>query len=100
LNWAIAGFLWDTHAMLIGDRICAIREAKKLSLGDIEKRCSLLRVYISQVENGHLVPSAETLEKLARALEVPLYNVGTTNLQVETLLVGRRGFLCSVSVAP
>ena len=61
--------------MLIGDRIRAIREAKKLSQGDIEERCALLRVYISRVENGHLVPSVETLEKLARALEVPLYQL-------------------------
>jgi transcriptional regulator with XRE-family HTH domain len=59
--------------MLIGDRIQAIREAEGLSQGDIEKRCGLFRVYISRVENGHLAPSVETLEKLARALEVPLY---------------------------
>ncbi len=61
--------------MLIGDRIRAIREAKNLSQGDIEERCGLFRVHISRVENGHLVPSVETLEKLARALEVPLYQL-------------------------
>ena len=61
--------------MLIGDRIRAIREAKNLSQGDIEQRCGLFRVHISRVENGHLVPSVETLEKLARALEVPLYQL-------------------------
>jgi transcriptional regulator with XRE-family HTH domain len=54
--------------MLIGERIRAIREAKNLTQGEIEKRCGLLRVYISRVENGHLVPSIATLEKLARAL--------------------------------
>jgi len=54
--------------MLIGDRLRAIREAKKLSQGDIEERTGLLRPYISRVENGHTVPSIETLEKLARAL--------------------------------
>ena len=57
--------------MLIADRIRAIREAKKLSQGDIEKRSGLKRAYISRVENGHTVPSVETLEKLTRALEVP-----------------------------
>jgi len=61
--------------MLIGDRIRAIRETKNLSQGDIEQRCGLLRAYISRVENGHTVPSVETLEKLARALEVPLYQL-------------------------
>ena len=34
-----------------------------------------MRCYISRVENGHTVPSIETLEKLARALEVPLYQL-------------------------
>jgi transcriptional regulator with XRE-family HTH domain len=48
---------------------------KKLSQGDIEKRTGLLRCYISRVENGHTVPAVETLEKFARALEVPLYQL-------------------------
>ncbi len=61
--------------MLIGDRIRAIREEKGLSQGDIESRSGLLRSYLSRVENGHTVPSVETLEKLARALEVPLYQL-------------------------
>src|SRR3989449_3535025 len=61
--------------MLIGDHIRALREAKNLSQGDIEKRCGLRRAYISRVERGHTVPSVETLEKFARALEVPLYQL-------------------------
>lgn len=61
--------------MIIGDRLREMREAKKLSQGDIEKRTGLLRCYISRVENGHTVPAVETLEKLARALEVPLYQL-------------------------
>jgi transcriptional regulator with XRE-family HTH domain len=52
-----------------------MREEKKLSQGDIEKRTGLLRCYISRVENGHTVPAIETLEKLARALESPLYRL-------------------------
>ena len=59
--------------MLIGERLRALREQKKLSQGDIELRTGLLRCYISRVENGHTVPAVETLEKLARALEIPLY---------------------------
>ena len=61
--------------MIIGDRLRDMREEKKLSQGDIEKRTGLLRCYISRVENGHTVPAIETLEKLARALEVPLYQL-------------------------
>jgi transcriptional regulator with XRE-family HTH domain len=61
--------------MIIGDRLRELRESKKLSQGDIEKRTGLLRCYISRVENGHTVPAIETLEKLARALEIPLYQL-------------------------
>ena len=61
--------------MLVGERLRTLREEKKLSLGDIQKRGGLVRPYISRVENGHTVPSIETLEKLACALEVPLYQL-------------------------
>jgi transcriptional regulator with XRE-family HTH domain len=52
-----------------------LRKHKNLSQGDIEKRTGLLRCYISRVENGHTIPAIETLEKLARAMEVPLYQL-------------------------
>ncbi len=58
--------------MVIGDRLRALREGKKFTQGDIEKRIGLLRAYISRVENGHTIPAVETLEKFARALEVPM----------------------------
>ncbi len=61
--------------MIIGDRLRALREAKKLSLRDVEKRTGLLRAYISRVEGGDAVPAIRTLEKLARAVEVPMYQL-------------------------
>jgi transcriptional regulator with XRE-family HTH domain len=61
--------------MVIGERLKALREQKKMSQGDIEKRTGLLRCYISRAENGHSVPAIETLEKIARAMEVPLYQL-------------------------
>jgi len=61
--------------MVIGDRLRDLRDQKKFSQGEIEKRTGLLRCYISRVENGHTVPAVETLEKFARALEVPLYQL-------------------------
>ncbi len=61
--------------MFIGDRLRALREQKELSQGDIEKRTGLLRHYISRVENNHTVPAIETLEKMARAMEIPLYQL-------------------------
>ena len=59
--------------MVIGDRLRALREEKKFTQGEIEKRTGLVRAYISRVEHGHTVPAVETLEKFARALEMPLY---------------------------
>jgi transcriptional regulator with XRE-family HTH domain len=61
--------------MVIGDRLRELREQKNFSQGDIEKRTGLLRCYISRVENGHTVPAIATLEKMARALEVPMYKL-------------------------
>lgn len=61
--------------MLIGERLRSIREQKNLSQGDVEKRTGLLRCYISRVENGHTIPAVETLEKFARALEIPMYQL-------------------------
>lgn len=61
--------------MIIGERIREIRERQELSQGDVESRTGLLRCYISRVENGHTVPTVETLEKFAHALEVPLYQL-------------------------
>jgi len=61
--------------MIIGTHLRKLREHKRLSQGDIEERTGLLRCYISRVENGHTVPSLETLERLASALEIPLYQL-------------------------
>ena len=61
--------------MDIGKRLLALRTARNFSQGEIEKRTGLLRCYISRVENGHTIPSLETLERLAKALEVELYQL-------------------------
>ena len=59
--------------MIIGDRLRELREQKQLTQGEVAKRTGLLTPYVSRVENGHSVPGVETLEKFARALEVPMY---------------------------
>ena len=61
-----------TIAMSIGSTIRTYRLQKGMSQGDIEKRTGLLRCYLSRVENGHTVPSLETLQKIAGALELQL----------------------------
>src|SRR5260370_37743208 len=59
--------------MIVGERIRALREEKKLTRGDLQERTGLQRTYIWRVENGYTVPAIETLEKFARGLEVPIY---------------------------
>ena len=58
--------------MKIGTTIRAYRLQKGLSQGDIEKKTGLLRCYLSRVENGHTVPSLDTLSKIAQALDLPI----------------------------
>src|SRR5579871_6568482 len=58
--------------MKIGTTIRAHRLQKGLSQGDIEKKTGLLRCYLSRVENGHTIPSLDTLSKIALALDLPI----------------------------
>lgn len=61
--------------MNIGQRLYDLRASKGFSQGDMEKRTGLFRCYISRVENGHTIPSIETLGKMAGALEIELYQL-------------------------
>ena len=59
--------------MEIGRRLRELRDSRNLSQGDIEVRTGLLRCYTSRVENGHTLPSVDTIEKYANALGIPLF---------------------------
>lgn len=61
--------------MTIADRLRSIREMKKLSQEELAKRSGLRRSYLSRVENGHTVPTIATLERMARAFEIPMYQL-------------------------
>lgn len=61
--------------MGIGERLRDIRKQKNFSQAEMEKRTGLFRCYISRIENGHTVPAIQTLEKIARAFEVPIYQM-------------------------
>lgn len=65
--------------MNIGETIRNYRMQKGMSQGDIEKRTGLLRCYLSRVENGHTIPSLDTLAKIAQAMELPLGQFFTEN---------------------
>jgi transcriptional regulator with XRE-family HTH domain len=72
-------------SMNIGATIREFRQQKGMSQGDIEKRTGLLRCYLSRVENGHTVPSLDTLKKIAGALDLQLaefFSEGTPTKEV------------------
>src|SRR5258706_9140684 len=80
--------------MIIGERLRALRQEKQFTQGEIEERTGLLRCYISRVEHGHTIPAVETLEKFARALEVPMYQLfydGENPPDASTLPKGKSG---------
>jgi len=70
--------------MNIGETIRNFRLQKGMSQGDIEKRTGLLRCYLSRVENGHTIPSLDTLAKIATAIEVPLAHFFAENGPTDT----------------
>jgi transcriptional regulator with XRE-family HTH domain len=61
--------------MNIGHRLRELRESKGLSQGHIQERTGLLRCYISRVECGHTIPTIETVERWAKALDLELYQL-------------------------
>src|SRR5258708_3125886 len=61
--------------MIIGDRLREMREENKLSQADIEKRTGLYWYLSPLIKTTPTIPAIETLEKMARALEVPLYQL-------------------------
>jgi transcriptional regulator with XRE-family HTH domain len=78
--------------VLIGEVLKEVRKGKKMSQGDIENRTGLIRAYVSRVENGHTIPNLFTLEKFARALDVPLWQIirGTVEGPTPSPIVERR----------
>src|SRR5881398_322851 len=66
--------------MNIGETIRNFRLQKGMSQGDIEKKTGLLRCYLSRVENGHTVPSLDTLSKIAAALDLPISQFFAENM--------------------
>jgi transcriptional regulator with XRE-family HTH domain len=71
-EFTLGSMSFGASAMIIGTTIRGHRLQKGLSQGDIEKKTGLLRCYLSRVENGHTVPSLDTLSKIAQALDLPI----------------------------
>ncbi len=88
--------------MNVGEVIRSFRQKRGLSQGDLEKRSGLMRCYISRVENGHTIPSLETLSRIAKALETDLSDMfrdgSITDPEEQEFYRELRGYLPSLSV--
>jgi len=56
----------------LGEAIRRTRRSRKLSLRAVAKRAGVTAGLVSQIENGRVTPSVETLFALAAALDVPV----------------------------
>ena len=55
-----------------GQRARAIRLKQGLSQGDVAKRMNVHRSYISSIERGVRNPSLKVIQRIPKALEVPM----------------------------
>lgn len=56
----------------LGNNLKKIREAKRMSQGDVMRAMCCSRSYVSNIENGKTNPTLETISKLAKVLEVSI----------------------------
>ncbi len=63
-------FMNNKAVQRFGKNMKKIREAKKMSQGDIYRATKIERAYISNLEAGKQNPTLETMEKIANALRL------------------------------
>lgn len=61
--------------VLLGKKIREIRKARKLTQEQLAERIDIGTPNISYFETGKFSPSIETLEKIAKALDVEIYQL-------------------------
>ncbi len=59
----------------LGDRICLLRQKAGMTQGDLAKASGVSKVFLGTVERGEKGASVETLEKLAKGLGVPPFDL-------------------------
>jgi transcriptional regulator with XRE-family HTH domain len=61
--------------MLLAIRLHHLRIQKGLFVSELAEQSGLSASYISQIEKGQAIPSCQALDRLAEALDVPLYRL-------------------------
>jgi transcriptional regulator with XRE-family HTH domain len=62
----------NESAKKLGGNMKRIRLEKGMTQGDICRKLGLDRAYISNLENGKKNPTLETIEKIAKALDIQI----------------------------
>src|SRR5512145_50660 len=58
------------HARLIGEKLRAVRQQRKMSLRDLADKAEVSASMLSQIETGKVFPSVRSLYSIANALDV------------------------------
>ena len=65
----------ERQPLTIGGRILAVRRARRLTQRDVARRAGIAEPFLSRIENNHAQPSVSTLERLAGAMGVTLWDL-------------------------
>ena len=78
----------------IGKNLRKLRDAKKLSQGEVAKATGMKQPNYFEIETGNVIPTIPTLQKLADFFEVSLSKlfeneeISTTNMQNNSTITG------------
>lgn len=73
MTWLVIDGKYDS--MVFATRLSRLRTQRNFSQREIAERIGVPKDYVVLVERGQTVPSLETLEPFAKALDVPLHNL-------------------------
>jgi transcriptional regulator with XRE-family HTH domain len=71
----------------VGEKILEYRKSKKLNIKDLAKLTGVTPSLLSQIERGLANPSLNTINSIAKVLEVPLFSFFTTSVSTKELVV-------------
>lgn len=71
----------------VGEKISEYRKAKKLNIKDLAALAGVTPSLLSQIERGLANPSLNTINAIAKVLDVPLFSFFTTSTNTRELVV-------------
>ena len=77
----------DAAAVALGARVRSLRRERRLTLKQLGRAAELSHPFLSQLERGLARPSVSSVERIARALQVPVGALWTERPPSEPKLV-------------